>query len=124
MTFDKSGKPIFVDKEDKSNFKKLLSHINNKGVQYFVLRIENYYGNITTDRQIAMWNVICNLIQLESGNDWETINETLNTTGVSVEGMNNQQFTALMEYTFAVCEEFFNVQLTMSTNGNIEILRS
>lgn len=121
MTFDENGKPVFVDKKDRSAYKALLSFIRSKGVNRYVMSIEEEKIKTTSDNQKNLWNVIVNLISMESGNDKQTINQTLNRSKIPVEDMNNEQFNNLLNNAFILWLEYFNVELSISQQGNIEI---
>jgi hypothetical protein len=121
MTFNSNGKPVFVDKKDKESFNGLLSFIKNRGVETFVMSIEESKPISINQNQIKLWKTIVNLISMESGNDLQTVEHTLNVMKIPVSEMDNNTFNNLLNHAFVVCEEYFNVSISLSSTGNIEI---
>lgn len=120
MGFDENGKPKFIDKQDRASFKKLLSFMKERGVKKFVMTIQDYNGGITTENQVNLWNFIKGFISDETGNDVKTIEETLNNTGKQVEDMTNQEFNSLLDYSFSVSKEYFNMNIHINKDGRLE----
>ena len=121
MKFDNEGKPVFVDKNDRNAFRAFLSYIRNKGVQKFLMTIEETKDITSSEGQVKLWKVVVNLVSIESGNDFETVDQTLNRSKIPIEDMTNTQFNELLNSAFLLCIEYFNVELTISDNGNINI---
>jgi hypothetical protein len=121
MKFNDNGKPVFVDENDRGAYRALLSFIRSKGIQRFIMSIEEDKINTTSDNQVTLWNVVVGLISFESGNDRATIEQTINRTGIAVSDMDNLQFNELLNNSFILCQQYFNVELTIAKNGNIEI---
>ena len=123
MEFDSKGKPRFVDKSDKDKFDRILALYYNKGVQRFVLSLDEFSGKKTSEKQVNLWNVVKRHLADNSGNDLQTIEETLNDKGKSVSDMSNKEFSDLLEHAFSISYEYFNVRLTFNEETNtIEIL--
>lgn len=107
---------------DRISYKRTLSTLRGKGVVKIRMIIEVYDGKLTSEKQRKLWLTVVSLIQLESGNDRDTINQTLLANfQKEPEQMNNTEFNALLDYSFSVVKEFFNVSLTLSKEGIIEL---
>ena len=121
MELTENGPPVFIDEMDRISYKRTLSTLRGKGVTRIRMIIEVYDGKLTSDAQRKLWLTFVGLIQLESGNDRDTINETLlHNFQKEPEQMNNVEFNALLDYSFSMAKEFFNVSLTLSKEGLIE----
>jgi len=121
LDISKLGKPEFIDEMDSISYKRMLSTLRGKGITKIRMIIEVYDGKLTSEAQRKLWLSFVGLIQLESGNDRDTINQTLlHNFQKEPEQMNNKEFNALLDYSFSMAKEFFNVSLTLSKEGIIE----
>lgn len=109
----------FLDEQDKAQYLGLISLMREKGIDKFVMRIEEHKKR-TSQKQVNLWNALVSMIHLETGNDYNTINQTLNKTGKNVSEMNNEEFNTLLNNTFSTVYEYFGINLTINKNGNIE----
>lgn len=114
-----SGNYEFVDQKDRASLKELLSFLHSKGVRKVVLSISEDKG-ITTQKQQKLWDTIKSFIRNESGNDVQTIEQSLNQSGKDVSKMSHQEFNDLLEDAFILCKDFFGLKLRLDDNGFIE----
>lgn len=118
MKHDEKGKPTFLDKKDKAAFELLLSLFKDQN-KIFKMTISELEKR-TNEKQIKLWNVLVNLISLETGNDSQTINETLLNNFSKVDNvvseLSNQRFQDLLMFSTNFASEFLNINITLEND--------
>ena len=119
MKHDNSGKPAFVDKQDKAVFERLLSLYKDKG-EIFEMTISSRSVGKTSESQMKLWRVILDLMAIESGNDFKTIEETLLTNFSAnkeqPETMSNDRFQQLLLYATNFANEFMGINIVLEND--------
>lgn len=109
----------FLDPYDEKVYDSFIKQLKLKGVTRFVMRIEPHSKPISTN-QHKLWKVLLDIIKKETGNDLDSIEAALNKTGKEVSELNHEDFNNLLEESFIICKEYFNLTLTIK-NNRIEV---
>lgn len=124
MKFDEKGKPDFLDQKDRAAYRLLLSSMKQKGISKFKMTISIIDSKNLTEKQIKLFNVLVDMISSETGEDIQTIEQTLinnfSKTKKSITDFSNEDFSNFLEWTFSFCNEFFNLNVWINDFGNIE----
>jgi hypothetical protein len=124
MKFNEKGKPTFLDEKDRAAYRLLLSSIK-KSNDIFVMKIEIYQGGRATGKQKQLYNVLIDMIAKYSGNDTSTIEETLLSNfkkeKITFNDFNNEIFNEFIEWTIVFCNDFFDLNININEQGNLEI---
>ena len=124
MKFDEKGNPTFFDEQDRAAYRLLLSSIK-KSNDIFVMKIEIYQGGRATGKQKQLYNVLIDMIAKYSGNDTSTIEETLLSNfkkeKITFNDFNNEIFNEFIEWTIVFCNDFFDLNININEQGNLEI---
>lgn len=123
---NENGRADFMDEKDKAVYKRLLSSIKKSGKDKFRIVIELLEeGNKITEKQQNLFNVIVNRIASHTGNDYNTVKETLvenNLQGKDLTDLTSAEYSDFLERIIVFSNEFFglSIQLNPETN-HIEI---
>lgn len=124
MKFQEDGTVTFFDEKDRVSYGTLLSSIKNSSDR-FIMTISVYQKEGISQKQKKLFKVLINLIASESGNDVDTIEETLLNSfrkGIrSLEDFNHKDFSDFLEWSVLFCQEFFDVNIQINDNYNFEV---
>lgn len=121
MDISSNGAPQFVDPKDRGKYRKVLARLRDSGIDRIVMTIDVYRSGMTSKKQENLFNVVVSMIALESGHDRNEIRHLLlEDFSVAVSDMDNQEFNRLLDKSFEIAREMFNVTLYINEAGNIE----
>ena len=124
MKPNSEAKLEFADIEDQVAFGRLLSSLKRKGIAHYKMTIELVESKTVSEKQVNLFNVLISKVAQASGQDRETIKETLlKDYGLEkeVRDFSGSQFQELMDSTNSFLQEFFNITVSYDKNGFIEI---
>lgn len=125
MKFDDKGKIAFVDEKDRAAYRLLLSSLKRNGIFKFKMSIDVWKNETISDKQKRLFKVLIDMISKESGNDIQTIEQTLisnfSHTKKDILEFNNEDFNSFLEWIIIFCNDFFNLNVSFNDNGSIEI---
>lgn len=129
LTVDENGNSKFLDPADKATHKSLLlaiyKSLTSQGKKAIYTITITTYEKTINEKQIALWHVLVSLISQNSGNDFNTTEQTLinNFTKLKEvpEQMSNERFQELLLFATAFANDFFNLNIETTPDGQFKI---
>ena len=124
MKPNSEAKIEFADIEDQVAFGRLISSLKRKGIAHYKMTIELVESKTISEKQVNLFNVLISKVAQASGQDRETIKQTLlvdQNVEKNISDFSSQEFEALMETSNIFLNDFFNMEVKYDKNGFIEI---
>lgn len=116
------GSVDFLDKQDKAAYERLLSSIKRSGRNKFKVIIQLLdEGKSLSESQKNLFNVLIDKISDYSGNDFNTVRETLVKNilvNKDVDDLNHSEFNGFLEAIIVFCNDFFNLNVSFNSETN------
>jgi len=129
MAVDENGNSKFLDPADKAAYQSLVSAIYNNLTSQgrkpiYTITITTYERTIN-EKQLALWQVLIGMISQHSGNDFETVQETIlnsfSRPKEIPEQMSNSRFQELLLFATAFANDFFSLNIELTDDGQFKI---
>ena len=118
-----ADKILFADIEDRAVFKRLLLSLERKGIKNYKITIESVEDSLS-EKQEKLFRVLVSKIAEASGNDEDTIEETLLKNygnKKSIKDFSKEDFQKFLDLTSAFSIDFFGFAINFDKNGHIQI---
>lgn len=124
---ESEGVIVFNDEKDREVYNTFLSNIYNKDKNLLLVITISIKEKKTTQSQIQLWKILVDLIANESGNDGNTVEETLINHNTSickkVEDMTNEELQNLLEKSILFSQDFFGINIQLNDNNHFELYK-
>lgn len=113
----------FLDPEDKAAFKRLLFQFEKNGHKTYTLTLD-VSRDVVSEKQSKLFAVIVDKVAEASGQDRDTIRETLLSNygnGKNITEFSKEEFTNFLDLTSAFSIDFFGFSINFDKNGHVEI---
>lgn len=122
---ESEGVLVFNDEKDRKVYQAFLSNLYKIDSKMLLVVTFTIKEKKTTQSQIQLWKILVDLISTGTGNDVNTVEETLINHNSSirkkVEDMTNEELQNLLEKSILFSQDFFGINIQLNDNNHFEL---